>query len=122
MVEQVNVELPGDLRQGHQLALQLSQPVQGFQCLAAVDGLGTLVAQLLPLGRQGIALLPEVSILNETFVMEPLESVGFFIQIRQGRVQLVELGVTPLLSGGDFFQEGEGGGEDGIRVSVQLSQ
>ena len=44
-----------------------------------MDGLGALVAQLLPLGRQGIALLPEVSILNEAFVVEPLEGVGLFI-------------------------------------------
>ena len=83
-----------------------------------MDGLGALVAQLLPLGPQGIALLPEVSILNETFVMEPLEGVGLFIQVRQGRVQLVELGIAPLLPGGDFFQEGEGGGEKLFLVKI----
>ena len=59
--------------------MQFPQLVQGFQGLAAVDGLGALVAQLLPLGRQGVALLSEVSVLNETFVMEPLEGVGLFI-------------------------------------------
>ena len=87
-----------------------------------MEDLGTLVAQFLPLGRQGVALLPEVSVLNEALVVETLEGVGFFIQVRQGSVQLVELGVALLLPGGDFFQEGEGGGEDGIRVGVQLSQ
>ena len=89
--------------------MQLPQLVQGFQGFAAVDGLGALIAQLLPLGRQGIALLPEVSILNETFVMEPLEGVGLFILVHQGRVQLIELGVAPLLPGGNFFQKGESG-------------
>ena len=87
-----------------------------------MDSFGTLVVQLFSLGCQGIVLLTEVLVLDKALVVEPLESVSFFIQIRQGCVQLVELGVTPLLSGGDFFQEGEGGGEDGIRVSVQLSQ
>ena len=61
-------------------------------------------------------MLSEVSVLNETFVMEPLESVGFFVQVRQGCVQLIELGVAPLLLGGDLFQVGEGGGEEGVPV------
>ena len=59
------------------MVLQFPQFVQGFQGLAAVDGFGTQVAQFFPLGCQGIALLPEVSILNETFVMEPLEVWAF---------------------------------------------
>ena len=93
-----------------------------MSCNSLRDGLGALVAQLLPLGRQGVALLSEVSVLDKALVVEPLEGVGFFVQIRQGGVQFIELGVALLLPGGDLFQEGEGGGEDGIRVSVQLSQ
>ena len=69
-----------------------------------MDGLGALVAQLLPLGGQGIALLPEVSIFNEALVVEPLEGMGLLVQVRQGRVQFVELGVALLLPGGDLFQ------------------
>ena len=47
-----------------------------------MDGLGALVGQLLPLGGQSVALLPEVSVLDKALVMEPLEGVSFLIQIR----------------------------------------
>ena len=98
--------------------LQLPQLVQGFQGLAAVDDFPSMVAQLFPLGGQGLGLLPKVSILDEALVVEPLESVGLLIQVRQGRVQLIELGVALLLPGGDLFQEGESGGEECIPMGI----
>ena len=54
----------------------------------------------------------------KALVVEPLESVGLLIQVRQGRVQLIELGVAPLLPGGDLFQEGESGGEECIPMGI----
>ena len=46
-----------------------------------MDGLGALVGQLLPLGSQGVALLPEVPVLNEPLVVETLEGMGLFVQV-----------------------------------------
>ena len=66
--------------------LQSPQLVQGFQGLAAMDDFPSLVAQLLPLGSQGIALLPEVCVLDEALVVKTLECVGLFVQVRQGGV------------------------------------
>ena len=39
-------------------------------------------------------------------VVEPLERVSFFIQVRQGYVDLAEFLVALFLPGGDFLQEG----------------
>lgn len=43
-----------------------------------MDGLGALVAQLFPLGGQGLGLFPKVSIFDESLVVEPLEGVPPF--------------------------------------------
>lgn len=87
-----------------------------------MEGLGALVAQLLPLGCQGVALLPEFPVLDEAFVVQPLEGVGLFVQLRQGAVDLIQLGVAPLLPGGDFLQQGEGGGEEGVTVGIEFTE
>ena len=81
-----------------------------------MDGLGALVPELFSLGGQSIALLPKIDVLDEALVVETLESVGLFILIRLGGFQLIVLRVALLLPGGDFFQEGEGGGEEGVPV------
>ena len=55
------------------------QLVKGFQGLAAADGLGALVAQLLRWDARASLCSRKSASLNETFVMEPLEGVGLFI-------------------------------------------
>ena len=48
-------------------------------------------------------------------------SVGLFVQVCQGGVQLIELGIALLLPGGDFFQEGEGGGEECTTMGIEFT-